>query len=91
MTLIKGCSKRYSEKIFAYCKIPESVDNFVFGDDIMTGKELMYVEDALGHEQYIQTQCCESAQNIQDRELREFAQEIEQTHRSIFNNFYHLL
>ena len=27
----------------------------------MTGKELMYVEDALGHEQYFRTQCSQSA------------------------------
>lgn len=57
----------------------------------MTGKELMYVEDALGHEQYFQTQCSQSAESIQDSELKAFAHEIEQTHCAIFNNFYHLL
>ncbi len=57
----------------------------------MTGKELMYVEDALGHEQYFQTQCNESAEKICDKELKAFAQEIEQTHRTLYNNFFHLL
>ncbi len=57
----------------------------------MTSKELMYVEDVLGHEQYFQTQCCESANSIQDSELRSLAKEIEQKHQTIFQNFYNLL
>lgn len=57
----------------------------------MTSKELLYVEDALGHEQYVQTQCREAASHIQDSELRAFAQELEQLHKTIFQNFYNLL
>ncbi len=57
----------------------------------MTSKELLYVEDALGHEQYFQTQFCESAEKIQDQELREFARQLSRQHKSIFNNFYNLL
>ena len=57
----------------------------------MTSKELMYVEDALGHEQYFQTQCRETANQIQDCELRSFAQQLEQQHRNIFQNLYSLL
>ncbi|MBQ1437573.1 MAG: hypothetical protein II125_02385 [Ruminococcus sp.] len=57
----------------------------------MTSKELMYVEDALGHEQYFQTQCRETANQIQDGELRSFAQQLEQQHRNIFQNLYSLL
>ncbi|MBR2175840.1 MAG: hypothetical protein IJ861_02700 [Clostridia bacterium] len=57
----------------------------------MTEKELLYVEDALGHEQYFQTQCCEAAGQIQDSELKSFAQEVERQHRIIFQNFYNLL
>ena len=57
----------------------------------MTEKELLYVEDALGHEQYLQTQCCETIQPIQDSELKTFAQQIEQQHKAIFRNFYNLL
>lgn len=30
----------------------------------MTSKELLYVEDALGHEQYFQTQCHNAASQI---------------------------
>ena len=57
----------------------------------MTSKELLYVEDALGHEQYFQTRFCESAEKIQDQELREFARQLSRQHKSIFMNFYGLL
>lgn len=57
----------------------------------MTTKELLYVEDALGHEQYFQTQCKQTAEQIQDAELRNLAQQIGQKHQEIFNNFYSLL
>ncbi len=57
----------------------------------MTSKELMYVEDVLGHEQYFRTQCCQSADTMQDSSLKQLAKEIEQTHDSIFSQFYHLL
>ena len=57
----------------------------------MTEKELLYVEDALGHEQYCQTQCCQTASQLQDSDLRSFAEEIERQHRSIFQSFYDLL
>ena len=32
----------------------------------MTEKELLYVEDALGHEQYFQTQCRDAAGRLQE-------------------------
>lgn len=57
----------------------------------MTTKELLYVEDALGHEQYFQTQCAETAKQIQDPELKSFVQEMSRKHRQIFQNFYGLL
>ncbi len=57
----------------------------------MTSKELLYVEDALGHEQYFQTQCCETMSRLQDDRLRTFVQQLEQTHKEIFQSFYGLL
>ena len=35
----------------------------------MSPKELNYIEDALGHEQFLKTQCQEAAQNLQDPQL----------------------
>ena len=57
----------------------------------MTEKELLYVEDALGHEQYFQTQCLDIAGRMQDGELRNFAQQMEQKHSEIFSSFLGLL
>ena len=57
----------------------------------MTNKELLYVEDALGNEQYFQTQFSESAEKICDRELKEFTRQLSRQHKAIFKNFYDLL
>lgn len=57
----------------------------------MTSKELLYVEDALGHEQYFQTQCSETLSRLQDPDLRSFVQQLQQTHNTIFQSFYGLL
>ena len=57
----------------------------------MTNKELLYVEDALGHEQYFQTRCGEIAGQIQDAALRESAAAMQQKHKEIFNSFFNLL
>ena len=46
----------------------------------MTSKELLYVEDALGHEQYFQTKCSEVASSLQDRELRTTVQTMQSAH-----------
>ncbi len=57
----------------------------------MTSKELMYVEDALGHEQYFQTQFQEISNQIQDGELKNFSEQCTAKHREIFGKFYNLL
>ncbi|MBR2279908.1 MAG: hypothetical protein IJ903_03145 [Ruminococcus sp.] len=57
----------------------------------MTSKELLYVEDALGHEQYFQTQFQEISSQIQDGELKNFSQQCVSKHKEIFGNFYNLL
>ncbi|MBR2133890.1 MAG: hypothetical protein IJ851_04195 [Eubacterium sp.] len=57
----------------------------------MTSKELLYVEDALGHEQYFQTKCNEVITTIGDAELKNTVQELATKHQQIFNSFYSLL
>lgn len=57
----------------------------------MTTKELLYVEDALGHEQYFQTKCQETAGQIQDAELKACVEQMAQKHQQIFQSFYGLL
>ena len=57
----------------------------------MTSKELLYIEDALGHEQYFQSKCQETASQLQDADLRTCVQQMAQKHRQIFQSFYGLL
>ena len=57
----------------------------------MTPKELLYVEDALGHEQFFVTKCRESANQIKDAELRACVEQMAGKHEQIFKNFYGLL
>ena len=57
----------------------------------MTGKELMYIEDALGHEQYFKTQFGDTAGKLQDAELQNFAREMSTRHGEIFSVLYDLL
>ncbi len=57
----------------------------------MTDKELLYIEDALGHEQYFQQKCKETAQSLTDPELRTCVENLSTRHSTIFNRFYSLL
>lgn len=57
----------------------------------MTSKELLYVEDALGHEKYFQTKCMETANQLQDEQLKSYVEQMAQKHQQIFQSFYGLL
>lgn len=57
----------------------------------MTPKELLYIEDALGHEKYFQTKCQETASQLQDAELKACVAQMAQKHQQIFQSFYGLL
>ncbi len=57
----------------------------------MTSKELLYVTDALGHEQFFQTKCQEAANQLQDAELKACVQQMAQSISRFFKNFYGLL
>lgn len=57
----------------------------------MTSKELLYIDDALGHEQYFQTKCNEVINQLQDRELKTTVQQMQQTHQQIYQSFFSLL
>lgn len=57
----------------------------------MTTKELLYIEDALGHEKHFQTQCQNTMNQMQDEQLKNCVAQMEQKHQQIFQNFYSLL
>ena len=57
----------------------------------MTNKELLYVEDALGHEQFMQKCCKDASSEVQDQNLSNYLKELEQTHTDLLNKFLNLL
>ncbi len=57
----------------------------------MSPKELMYVEDALGHEQQMKTACSDFSSQLQDQELKSFVQNLSARHQQTFSKLYGLL
>ncbi len=57
----------------------------------MSPKELLYIEDALGHAKFMQTKCQETAQQLQDTELKNCVQQMATKHQDLFNQFYQLV
>ena len=57
----------------------------------MTPKELLYIEDALGHTQQIKKVCTDFASQLGDTELSNFVQQLAQKQQTTFNSFYNLL
>lgn len=57
----------------------------------MTNKELLYVQDALGHQQYMKTSSCTTAKMLQDANLSLYLKELEQKNQDLMNKFKNLL
>ena len=57
----------------------------------MTSKELLYVEDALGHESFMKTCSKATSEQLKDVSLSTYIQQLEEKHNEIFNNFLNLL
>ena len=57
----------------------------------MSPKELLYIEDALGHEKQIKATCQDSAAKLEDKELASFASSLAQKHTECFNKFLGLV
>lgn len=57
----------------------------------MTSKELLYVEDALGHETFMKTCSKTTSTQLKDPTLSSYIGELEQKHTEIFNKFLNLL
>lgn len=61
------------------------------GGDIMTSKELLYVEDALGHENFMKSCSKKTAGQLQDVMLSTYIGELEKKHTELFDKFLNLL
>jgi hypothetical protein len=57
----------------------------------MTNKELLYLDDALSHAQFLATQCQDAANTLQDAALKLQAQQMADRHRQVYQNFYNLM
>lgn len=57
----------------------------------MSEKELLYLEDALQHEQFLRTQCTDCAAKLQDPDLKNFASGLAACHNEIFQTLYNTL
>ncbi|MBQ8218115.1 MAG: hypothetical protein IJZ91_09185 [Oscillospiraceae bacterium] len=57
----------------------------------MSPKELLYVEDALGHTQFLMNQCRTAANQLTDPALRQQVQELVNRNQKLFTQFYDLV
>ena len=57
----------------------------------MTNKELLYVEDALGHENFMKSCSQKTSSQLQDTVLSSYIGELVQKHTEIYNKFLNLL
>ena len=57
----------------------------------MSPKELLYIEDALGHEKFLISQCQQAAQALTDPVLKDCAMRMKSAHQDLFNQFYQLV
>lgn len=57
----------------------------------MTSKELLYVEDALGHEKFMKSCSKKTSSKLTDPTLSSYIGELEQKHTQIFDKFLNLL
>ncbi len=57
----------------------------------MSPKELMYVEDALSHAQFLTTRCRSAAEQLRDPQLRAQVQRLISQNEQCFTKFYDLV
>ena len=57
----------------------------------MSPKELQYIEDALGHERFLQSQCQQAMSRLTDPELKNTVNQLMAKHQELFSRFYNLV
>lgn len=76
---------------------PADVYSATFGETCfsevknMSPKELLYIEDALGHETFLQSQCRQAAQALQNPELKNYVNQLADQHQQLFQKLYQLV
>ena len=57
----------------------------------MTTKEMLYLDDALSHAQFLASQCQTAATQLHDAALRLQVQQMADRHRQVYRKFYDLV
>jgi hypothetical protein len=57
----------------------------------MSPKELLYIEDALNHVQFLKTQCTDCANQLKDQTLKNFVNDLAQKNTQLFDQIYQTL
>lgn len=57
----------------------------------MSPKELLYVEDALCHAKFLESQCITAASQVTDPKLKNCLNQMAEKHRQTFSSFYSLV
>lgn len=57
----------------------------------MSPKELLYIDDALSHTQFLMNQARDAANTLQDPALKQQAQQIVNTNQQLFTKFLNLV
>ena len=57
----------------------------------MTSKELLYIEDFLGHEEYFLEHLCNTKDCIDEEKLCKFITKLEKKNQELVEKFYGLL
>jgi len=57
----------------------------------MSPKELLYIDDALGHEKFLISQCQQAIGALEDPQLKNFVSQLQTHHQQLFNKLYQLV
>lgn len=57
----------------------------------MSPKELLYIQDALGHAQHMEKKCRYTATQLKDKELKQLIEQVANKHKMMFDQLYQLL
>ena len=57
----------------------------------MTPKELLYIEDALGHAKFLNSQCLDAANRVEDKALQSELRKLADKNQQTFSMLYSLI
>lgn len=57
----------------------------------MTPKELLYIEDSLGHQQHLEALFRFTSEQISAQDLKPYLTQLATKHKEIFNQFFQIL